>query len=185
VLFSDQPLRRCILIKQSTEARINWNPEWDKFADILQSNPNTYVFQTKLLVSKFWDETSFTIHVFKSSVDNINLFIEKFDIFHLMRFADKVWFTALTFIHKTILGILVSHMLKCNGQSDVKLIVTSPIKTITSVLKVSTDTTNIPARPIGLLSKPGSNKWYLFGLFLFQVYNGRFLSSQIQVETVT
>jgi len=42
-------------------------------------------------------------------------------------------------------------MLKNISQSEVKHIITSPIKTITSVLKVSTDIiTSITARPIGL-----------------------------------
>jgi len=42
-------------------------------------------------------------------------------------------------------------MRKFIGQSDVKHIMTSPIKTITSVLKASTDIiTNIPVCPIGL-----------------------------------
>jgi hypothetical protein len=42
-------------------------------------------------------------------------------------------------------------MRKFIGQSDVKHIMTSPIKTITSVLKASTDIlTNILVRPVGL-----------------------------------
>ena len=45
----------------------------------------------------------------------------------------------------------VSRMGKLNGQLDVKHIMTSPIKTIASVLTASTDIiTNIPARPIRL-----------------------------------
>jgi len=45
----------------------------------------------------------------------------------------------------------VSRMGKLNGQLDVKHIMTSPIKTIASVLKASTDIiANIPARPIRL-----------------------------------
>jgi len=50
-----------------------------------------------------------------------------------------------------ILGQFVTRMRKFIGQSDVKHIMTSQIKTITSVLKALTYIiTNIPARPIGL-----------------------------------
>jgi hypothetical protein len=55
--------------------------------------------------------------------------------------ADKVWITELTLLHKNIRSVRI-------GQSDVKHIMTSLIKTITSVLKASTDI--IPARPIRL-----------------------------------
>ena len=88
--------------------------------------------------------------------------------------ADKVWINELTLIHKNIrsvrsvrnshvqvyrsirhkikiLGQFVTRMFKCIGQSDVKHIMTSPIKTITSVLKASTDSiTKIQVRPIRL-----------------------------------
>ena len=88
--------------------------------------------------------------------------------------ADKVWINELTLIHKNIrsvrsirnshvqvyrsirhkikiLGQFVTCMFKCIGQSDVKHIMTSPIKTITSVLKASTDSiTKIQVRPIRL-----------------------------------
>jgi hypothetical protein len=72
------------------------------------------------------------------------LIICKLDIFHLMCAADKIWITELILIHKYI-------MCKFIGQSNVKHIMTSPIKTIRSVLKALTDIiTNIPARPIEL-----------------------------------
>ena len=41
-------------------------------------------------------------------------------------------------------------MRKFMGQSDVKHIMTSQIKTIRSVLKAVTHITNIPARPLGI-----------------------------------
>ena len=58
--------------------------------------------------------------------------------------ADKVWITELTLIHKNIRSVRNSHVqeltviLKNTGQFDVKYILTSPIKTITAVLKIST-----------------------------------------------
>jgi len=76
--------------------------------------------------------------------------IIKLDILPLMCAADKVWITELTLIHKNIRSF-VTHMRKSISQSDVKLIMMSPIKTIMSVLKASTDIiTNIPSRSIGL-----------------------------------
>ena len=71
----------------------------------------------------------------------------KLDIFSLMCGADKVWITELTLIYK-ILGQFVTRMRQFISQSDVKHIKTSPITTITSVLKALTDIiTNIPAHP--------------------------------------
>jgi len=58
--------------------------------------------------------------------------------------ADKVWITELTLIHKNIRSIRNTHVqeltliLKIIGQCDVKHILTSPIKTIMPVLKIST-----------------------------------------------
>jgi len=50
-----------------------------------------------------------------------------------------------------ILGQFVTRMHKFIGQSDVKHIMMSPMKIITSVLKASTDIiTNIPPHPIKL-----------------------------------
>ena len=64
--------------------------------------------------------------------------------------ADKVWITQLTLIHKNIRSVRNSQV-QVIGQSDVKHIMPSPIKTIKLVLKASTDIiTNIPAHPIGL-----------------------------------
>ena len=81
----------------------------------------------------------------------VNLIIGKYDIFPLMCADDKIWITELTLIHKKILGQFVTCMHQFIGQSDVKHIMISPINTITSVLKASTDSiTNIPARSIGL-----------------------------------
>ena len=58
--------------------------------------------------------------------------------------ADKIWITELILIHKNI-SKFVTRM------PDVKHIMTSLIKTITSVLKTSTDIiTNIPALLVDL-----------------------------------
>ena len=75
------------------------------------------------------------------------------DIFPFIGTADKVWITELTLIHKNIRSERNSHA-QVIGQSDIKHIMTSLIKTITSVLKASTDIiTNILARPIWLAEK--------------------------------
>ena len=75
------------------------------------------------------------------------LFIGKLDIFLLMCADDKVWITELTLIHKNIRSVCNSRI----SQSDAKHIMTSPIKRITSVLKVSTDIiTSIAVSPIKL-----------------------------------
>ena len=74
----------------------------------------------------------------------VNRFIKKLDISPLMCAADKVWITELTLIHKNIRSVLKSHVqdptliLKIISQCDVKQIMTSPIKTITSFMKAST-----------------------------------------------
>ena len=76
------------------------------------------------------------------------LIICKLDIFHLMCAADKIWIIELILIHKYIRSV---RMGKFICQSNVKHIITSPIKTTWSVLKALTDIiTNIPARPIEL-----------------------------------
>ena len=78
----------------------------------------------------------------------INIFIGKVNIFPLLCDSVKVWITELTIIHKNIRSdSFVIGMHKFIGQSDIKYIMTSSIKTKTSVLKASTDT-NIPAHPI-------------------------------------
>ena len=75
------------------------------------------------------------------------VFIGKLDIFSLMRADDhwtdldpqKCWVSSYLGLRQYI------------GQSDVKHVMTPPIKAITSVLKASTDIiTNIPARAIRL-----------------------------------
>jgi hypothetical protein len=61
--------------------------------------------------------------------------------------ADNVWTTELTLI----LGQFVTRMRRFIGQSDIKQIMTSPIKRITSVPRTLTDIiTNTPARHIRL-----------------------------------
>jgi hypothetical protein len=69
-------------------------------------------------------------------------FIGKLDIFHLMCAADKVWITELTLNHKNITSVSNAHVqeliLKIIGQCDIKHILTLLIKTIMSVLKIST-----------------------------------------------
>jgi len=78
-------------------------------------------------------------------------FIGKLDIFPLMCAADKVWITELKPWSAKILGQFITRMRKFISQSDVKHIMTSPIKMITSVYKVSKHiTTSITARPIRL-----------------------------------
>ena len=63
--------------------------------------------------------------------------------------ANNVWITELALIHKYI-RLVRNFICKSIDQSDVKHNMTSPIKTITSVLKASTEIiTNIPAHPIG------------------------------------
>ena len=76
----------------------------------------------------------------------IKEFIGKWDILPLMCATDKVWITI-------ILGQFVTCMRQFIGLSDIKkTFMTSPIKTITSVLKALTDIiTNNPALPIGLV----------------------------------
>jgi hypothetical protein len=60
--------------------------------------------------------------------------------------ADKVWITELTLIYKNSRSVPNSHI----SQSDIKHIMTSPIITITSVLKLTTDImASIAASPIG------------------------------------
>ena len=56
-------------------------------------------------------------------------------MFPFMCATDKVWITELTLLHKNIRSVRNSHI----GESDVKHIMTSPIKTIALILKVSTD----------------------------------------------
>jgi hypothetical protein len=82
--------------------------------------------------------------------------ISKLDIFPLICATDKVWVTELTWFHKNIRSVRNSNgqelnlILKINSQCDVKHILTSPIKTITSVLKILTYIiTSITARPVG------------------------------------
>ena len=81
-------------------------------------------------------------------------FIGKLDFFSLMCAADQVWITELTLIHKNSRSVRNSHapeltlILKIIGQCNVKHILTSPIKTFTSVLKISTYI--ITARTVGL-----------------------------------
>jgi hypothetical protein len=64
--------------------------------------------------------------------------------FPLICAADKVWITELTLIHKNIRSVRNTHaqeltlILKIIGQCEVKHILTSPIKTIMPVLKIST-----------------------------------------------
>jgi hypothetical protein len=61
--------------------------------------------------------------------------IGKLDIFPLMYVTDKVcWITELTLIHKNIRSVCHWHI----SQPDIKHIMTSLIKTITSVLKALT-----------------------------------------------
>jgi len=63
--------------------------------------------------------------------------------------ADKVWITELTLIHNNISSVHNWYALYFIGQSE--HIMASLIKTITSVLKVSTDIiTSITPRHIGL-----------------------------------
>ena len=77
------------------------------------------------------------------------MFYLQLDIFPLMCAADKVSITELTLIHKIIRSVRNSHI----SQSDIKHIVTSRIKTLTSVLKLSTDIiTSITVRLIGLFA---------------------------------
>ena len=71
--------------------------------------------------------------------------------------ADKVWITELTSIHKNIRLVRNSHVqeltliLKIVGQCDIKHTLTSPIKSITPVMKISTYIiTSITARPVRL-----------------------------------
>jgi hypothetical protein len=89
----------------------------------------------------------------------ILVFIGKLGISPLMCAADKVWITELTLIHKNIRSVRNSHaqeltlILKIIGQCDVKHILMSLIKTITSVLKISAYIiTSITLRPIGLVA---------------------------------
>jgi len=73
-------------------------------------------------------------------------FIGKSDIFPLICAADKVWIAELTLIHKNIRSVRDSHMQVYPSILFIHIMM-SPIKTITSVLKASTDIiTNIPAR---------------------------------------
>jgi len=83
--------------------------------------------------------------------------IGKWDIFPLTCAADKVWITELTLIHKSIRSVRNSHaqeltlILKIIGQYDIRHILTSPIKTITPVLKILTYIiTSITAPHVGL-----------------------------------
>ena len=73
--------------------------------------------------------------------------------------ADQVWIIELTLIHKNIRSVRNSHaqeltlILKIIGQCDVKHILTSQIKTIMPILKISTYIiTSITARPVRLAS---------------------------------
>jgi hypothetical protein len=75
----------------------------------------------------------------------------------LMKAADKVWITELTLLHKNIRSVRNSHVqeltliLKIIGQCDIKHTLTSPIKSITPVMKISTYIiTSITARPVRL-----------------------------------
>jgi hypothetical protein len=78
------------------------------------------------------------------------------NIYPLMCAFEKVWTSELTLIHKNIRSFLIRMgknwlILKIIGQCDVKHIFTSPIKTITPVMKISTNIVNsTPACPLGL-----------------------------------
>jgi hypothetical protein len=67
--------------------------------------------------------------------------------FTLICASDKVWITGLSLIHKNMKSVRNSHT-PFIGQSDVKHIMMSPIKTITS--RQTDIITNIPAHPIEL-----------------------------------
>ena len=84
-------------------------------------------------------------------------FMGKLDIFPLMCAADKDWNTQLTLIKKNIKRVHNSHVQELNlilniiSQCDVKHILTSPIKTITAVLKILTYiSTSFTAPHVGL-----------------------------------
>jgi hypothetical protein len=88
---------------------------------------------------------------------SICIFIDKLDIFPLMCADDEVWITELSLIHKNIRSVRNLHVqemtliLKIISQSDVKHILTSHIKTITVVLKISTYIiTGMTAPPVRL-----------------------------------
>ena len=84
------------------------------------------------------------MHSFTSIL--ILVFIWKLDIFPLITSGSLNWPWSTK-----IFGQFVTPMHKFIGQSDIKHIMKSQIKTITSVLKASTNIiTNIPARSIGL-----------------------------------
>ena len=84
------------------------------------------------------------MHSFTSIL--ILVFIWKLDIFSLITSGSLNWPWSTK-----IFGQFVTPMHKFIGQSDIKHIMKSQIKTITSVLKASTNIiTNIPARSIGL-----------------------------------
>ena len=84
------------------------------------------------------------MHSFTSIL--ILVFIWKLDIFPLIKSGSLNWPWSTK-----IFGQFVTPMHKFIGQSDIKHIMKSQIKTLTSVLKASTNIiTNIPARSIGL-----------------------------------
>ena len=84
------------------------------------------------------------MHSFTSIL--ILVFIWKLDIFPLITSGSLNWPWSTK-----IFGQFVTPMHKFIGQSDIKHIMMSQIKTITSVLKASTNIiANIPARSIGL-----------------------------------
>jgi len=65
---------------------------------------------------------------------DIYVFIGKLDMFPLICVADKIWIIELTLIHKNIRSVHnLTRMLMFIYQSDVKHIMLSPIKIITSV----------------------------------------------------
>ena len=78
-------------------------------------------------------------------------FIGNMYIFSLMFAADKIWNTELTLIHKNSRSVRNSHA-QVNQSVLLKTHYDVTDKTITSVLKVSTDVIrNITACPIGLV----------------------------------
>ena len=96
-------------------------------------------------------------------------FISKLDIFPLICATDKVWITELTLIHKNIRPVRNSHVqeltLKIIGQIDIKHILTSPIKTITPVLKILTYITGV--HPAGAPPKIGKNMIFWHKIVIF------------------